>query len=69
MIPLAVLVLLIVFVLIAVRQVGSVKLQIWQIMLFGAACVLAAGQITPANAVESINLDVILFLFTFNLYD
>jgi len=63
MIPLSVLVLLIVFVLIAVRQVGSVKLQIWQIMLFGAVCVLAAGQITPADAVESINLDVILFLF------
>lgn len=53
----------IVFVLIAVRQVGSVKLQIWQIMLFGALAVLATGQIAPADALKSINVDVMLFLF------
>jgi len=32
-------------------------------MLFGAIAVLATGQISPVNALLSINLDVILFLF------
>jgi len=53
----------IVFILIAVRQIGSVKLQIWQTMLFGALAVLATGQIAPAAAAKSINIDVMLFLF------
>ena len=52
----------VVFVLIAVRQIGRFRLQIWQIMLFGAVVVLAAGQISPANAGKAINIDVILFL-------
>ncbi|MBI4283676.1 MAG: anion transporter [Chloroflexi bacterium] len=60
MIP--VIVLLVVFVLIAVRQVGNIKFQIWQIMLLGALGVLLSGQITPAKALQSINLDVMLFL-------
>ena len=58
-----VVVLLVVFILIAVRQVGSLKLQIWQIMLVGAIVVLVTGQISPVNALMSINVDVILFLF------
>lgn len=58
-----IIVLVIVFVLIAVRQVGNVKLQIWQIMLFGAIAVLITWQISPINALKSINIDVILFLF------
>jgi Na+/H+ antiporter NhaD/arsenite permease-like protein len=52
-----------VFVLIAIRQIGNIRLQIWQVMLFGAIAVLATGQISPMNALLSINLDVILFLF------
>jgi len=60
MIPL--IVLLLVFVLIAVRQVGNIKLQIWQIMLLGALGVLLSGQISPGNALKSINIDVMLFL-------
>jgi hypothetical protein len=32
-----------VFLLIAVRQVGQVRLQIWQIMLLGAIAVLITG--------------------------
>lgn len=60
---LPIIVLSIVFVLIAIRQVGNVEFQIWQIMLFGAVAVLITGQITPLNALKSINLDVILFLF------
>ncbi|MBN2518798.1 MAG: anion transporter [Candidatus Altiarchaeota archaeon] len=61
MIPLFVL--LAVFVLISVRQVGNIRFQIWQIMLLGAVAVLVTGQITLASAVSSVNLDVILFLF------
>lgn len=53
----------IVFILIAVRQVGKIKLQIWQVMLGGAIIVLATGQITPIAALHAINFDVIFFLF------
>jgi Na+/H+ antiporter NhaD/arsenite permease-like protein len=52
-----------VFALIAVRQIGNVRFQIWQIMLLGAFGVLVTGQISPAAAVKSINIDVMLFLF------
>ncbi|MBI5644284.1 MAG: anion transporter [Deltaproteobacteria bacterium] len=52
-----------VFVLIAVRQIGSVRLRIWQIMCLGAlACVLTGGISIP-SALRSINLDVMFFLF------
>jgi Na+/H+ antiporter NhaD/arsenite permease-like protein len=53
----------IVFVLIAVRRVGNIRLHIWQIMLLGAVVVLVTGQISPAQALASINADVMLFLF------
>ena len=55
--------LLIVFVLIAVRQVGNIRLRIWQIMLAGALVVLVTGQISPADALAAISADVMLFLF------
>jgi Na+/H+ antiporter NhaD/arsenite permease-like protein len=55
--------LLCVFVLIAVRQIGRFRFQIWQIMLLGAIVVLISGQITPLNAFKAIDIDVILFLF------
>jgi len=58
-----IIILLIVFILIAIRQIGSIKLQIWQIMLFGALAVLVTNQISLSSAFKSINLDVILFLF------
>jgi Na+/H+ antiporter NhaD/arsenite permease-like protein len=54
--------LIIVFILIAVRQVGNVRLQIWQIMLLGAFVVLVTGQITPMRALSAINIDVMLYL-------
>ena len=63
MIPISIIILAIVFVLIAIRKIGNIKLQIWQIMLFGAIAVLVTGQITPLDALKSINLDVLLFLF------
>ncbi len=52
-----------VFVLIAVRQIGRFRFQIWQIMLLGALVVLATGQISPTNALKAIDIDVMLFLF------
>jgi Na+/H+ antiporter NhaD/arsenite permease-like protein len=52
-----------VFLLIAVRQVAGIRFRIWQIMLAGAAAVLLLGQISPADALRSINPDVMLFLF------
>jgi Na+/H+ antiporter NhaD/arsenite permease-like protein len=61
--PLSVVILFAVFVLIAVRQVGRFRLQIWHVMLGGAAAAIATLQISPIEAAESINLDVMLFLF------
>ena len=58
-----VIVLFLVFLLIAVRQVGRFRLRIWQIMTAGAVLVLATGRIPAGRALESINFDVILFLF------
>lgn len=51
-----------VLILIAIRQVGGTRLQIWQIMLFGALTVVLAGQTSPYQALRSINLDVMIFL-------
>ena len=59
----SIIVLVVVFILIAVRQIGRFRLQIWQAMLLGALAVLVTGQISPADALQAINLDVILFLF------
>ncbi len=59
----SIVILAIVFILIAVRHIGKVRLQIWQIMLLGALGVLLTGQISPVDALKSINLDVMLFLF------
>ncbi len=56
-------VLAIVFLLIAVRQVGRFRIRIWQIMLGGAIAVLLLGQISLQEAAHSINPDVMLFLF------
>ncbi|MDD5723526.1 MAG: SLC13 family permease [Syntrophales bacterium] len=60
---LSVIILAIVFVMIAIRQVGTVSIRIWQIMLCGALLSLVTGEISPARAVGAINVDVILFLF------
>lgn len=55
-------ILAIVFVLIAIRQVGSFRLAIWQIMLAGALASLATGSIGPLQAAKAIDLDVMAFL-------
>jgi len=51
-----------VFILIAVRRIGSLQLAIWQIMGAGALLVLVTGQIAPARALAAINGEVMLFL-------
>lgn len=57
------LVLAAVFILIAVRQVGTVRFQLWHIMTLGALAVLLTGQISLSSALRAIDLDVMLFLF------
>jgi Na+/H+ antiporter NhaD/arsenite permease-like protein len=59
----SIIVLLVVFILIAVRQIGRFRLQIWQAMLLGALAVLLTRQISPPEALQAIDWDVILFLF------
>jgi Na+/H+ antiporter NhaD/arsenite permease-like protein len=58
----SIIVLIIIFLFIAIRQIGNIRLQIWQIMTGGAVVVLLTKQISPTDAVKSINFDVILFL-------
>ena len=60
---LALIILLAVFLLIAVRQVGRFRFRIWQVMCAGALAVLITGQISLPDAVRSINIDVMVFLF------
>jgi Na+/H+ antiporter NhaD/arsenite permease-like protein len=59
----SVIVLLLVFILISVRQIGNIKLKISQIMFSGAIIILLTGQISFIDALKSINIDVMLFLF------
>ncbi|MCU0411618.1 MAG: SLC13 family permease [Bacteroidetes bacterium] len=61
--PFAVIVLAVVFVLIAVRQVGRVRIPIWIAMSGGALAVVALGSVSIPDAVRAVNMDVILFLF------
>ncbi len=58
----SIVVLTIVLLLIAVRQVENIRLQIWQIMSGGAIAVLITGQISPPDAIKSVNFDIIFFL-------
>lgn len=56
-------ILAIVLVLIAIRQIGSIRLAIWQIMLMGALAALLSGSIAPSKALLAIDPDVMVFLF------
>ena len=60
---LALVILLAVFLLIAVRQVGRFRFRIWQVMCAGAVAVLITGQISLPDAARSVNIDVMVFLF------
>ena len=59
----SIVILAIVFLLIAVRKIGSIRLEIWQIMVFGAVAALLTGQISLVSALKAVNIDVMLFLF------
>ena len=52
-----------VFAIVAVRRVGGVKFQIWQIMLGGAVVAVFSGAITSSAALAAVNVDVLVFLF------
>jgi Na+/H+ antiporter NhaD/arsenite permease-like protein len=56
-------VLAVVFLLIAIRQVGRFTIRIWQVMLGGALAVLLTGRISLPDAFLAINVDVMVFLF------
>jgi len=51
-----------VFVLIAVRKIGRFNIKIWQAMGCGAALVSVTGEISGADALKAIDLNVMLFL-------
>ncbi|HEX9627989.1 MAG TPA: SLC13 family permease [Acidiferrobacterales bacterium] len=59
---LSVLALLAVFVLIAARRIGRLRVAIWQAMALGAVAVLALGEIDAGTALRAIDVDVMLFL-------
>jgi len=61
-VTLPLLVLAVVIGLIAIRQVGRVRLQIWQVMVIGAVGMLLTGSIGPSEAARSLDVDVMLFL-------
>ena len=58
-----IIVLFLVFILIAIRQVGRFRFEIWQVMCAGAAVVLLTGGIKPSAALAAVDFDVMLFLF------
>jgi len=61
-IDISILVLALVLLLIALRGAGGRSLSIWQVMLLGALAVLLTGQISPQQAFQAINPDVMIFL-------
>ena len=60
---LSLLILLAVFVVIAARKIGRVPVKIWHAMTAGAVLVLVTGQISLPDAMQAIDLDVMVFLF------
>lgn len=63
MIPAAVIILLIVLAVIALRKVLNIALPIWIIMTIGAVLVLVFHQISVPKAIAAIEPEVILYLF------
>lgn len=60
---LSVIVLFLVFILISFRNILTIKIPIWGVMLFGALVVLITKSISFTDAIKSIDIDVMLFLF------
>ena len=61
--PIALIILLVVFVAIALRKVTRIHVPIWSITTAGAVATLVLQQITPLNALTAIEPDVMLYLF------
>jgi len=61
--PISIIILSIVLVLIAVRKLFPFRLRIWMIMAAGAVAVLVFQQISIPQAIQSINPDVMFYLF------
>lgn len=57
-----VVILCLVFLLTITRQIGNIRLDLWQIMGLGAIAVLLTGQISVSGAIAAINMDVMFFL-------
>ena len=60
--PLSIIILLIVLIGIALRNLSPLPLPIWVIMSFGAVAVLLTQQISFLNALHAINFEVIIYL-------
>lgn len=61
--PIAIIILLIVFVAIALRRVTRIVFPIWTIMATGAIAALLFHQISPSSALAAVEPDVLLYLF------
>ena len=61
--PLPEIILLFVFIAIAVRKVGKIRLPIWLIMSIAAVVVLITRQISLSQAFNAINFNILLYLF------
>jgi Na+/H+ antiporter NhaD/arsenite permease-like protein len=60
--PIAVIILLIIFLAIAFRKISRVHIPIWSITTVGAIATLLFQQITPLKAIASIEPDVMFYL-------
>ena len=58
----AVLVLFFVLILLMIRRIGNINIPMWLSMTLGAVLVLLLGQITPVQAYQAVQRDVIFFL-------
>lgn len=63
-IAIPIVILIIVLFLITLRQLLNLSIEIWQIMLLGAISVIVLNEISLSSAIESIDIDVMLFLFS-----
>ena len=59
---LSVIIVILIFLAIAVRQVGRLRLEVWSVMAVGARLVLLTGEISPGKAWTAIDWDVLVFL-------
>ncbi len=61
--PFAVILLLLIFILTAIRKIGKYELPIWLLFTIGASLVIVCGKISLADALHAIDLNIILYLF------